>query len=92
MKPLSMHELIVDALRTSPDGLTLDETKVATLVERLGESAARKDLTAAKAVYEMVAVLEKSRGAKAARSLLRLMINGVETTAPKRSKGWRART
>jgi len=91
VKPLSMHELIVDALRTSPSGLILDETKAAKLVALLGENAAKNDLTAAKTVYEMVTVLEKSKGAKAARSLLRLMIGGAAMTEQKRGKGWRAR-
>ena len=86
-----ISRLIYESLVSTPEGFTLDPTKAPRIIESLARSAQRDDPTAAKAVYQMVGLLQYSNGAAAAQSLLTLMTCTVETAAPASKAPWRTR-
>jgi hypothetical protein len=84
-------KLILEALVSTPEGFTLDESKAPKILELLAKSAQRNDPTAAKAFYELVGLLQHSNGAPAAAALLNLMMSTVEAASPPTKAGWRTR-
>jgi hypothetical protein len=89
MKLPSRRDLIVDVERGSPGGFTLDAARLAKFFEGLGTSAPEDRLHAAKAVQEMMVVLDASDGAQQARKELRLIIDTADLNENRGS--WRFR-
>ncbi len=86
MKLPSRRDLIVDEKRGSPGGFTLDSARLAKFFESLGTSAPAEVLAAAKAVQEMMTVLDASDGAQQARTELRLIIDTADLNE---NRSWR---
>jgi len=86
-----ISRLIYESLVPSPEGFKLDPKQAPKIVESLARSAQRDDPTAARAVYQLVGLLQYSNGAEAARSLLTLMTSTVETSSPPSKAHWRTR-
>ena len=86
-----ISRLIYESLVHSPEGFKLDPNKAPKIVESLARHAQRDDPTAARAVYQLVGLLQYSNGAEAAQSLLTLMMSTVETASPPAKAPWRSR-
>jgi hypothetical protein len=86
-----ISRLIYESLVSSPEGFALDPKKAPKIIESLARSAQRDDPTAARAAYQLVGLLQSSNGARAAQSLLSLMMSTVETTSPASKSPWRTR-
>ena len=86
-----ISRLIYDSLVQTPEGFTLDPKKAPRILESLAKSAQYDDPSAAKAVYQLVGLLQHSNGAAAAQSLLTLMMSTVETASPPGKAPWRTR-
>jgi hypothetical protein len=86
-----ISRLIYDSLVRSEQGFTLDPEKAPRILESLARSAQFADASAAKAVYQLVGLLQHSNGASAAQALLTLMMSTLETAAPPSKAAWRTR-
>jgi hypothetical protein len=73
----SLKEIVLDALPPPEKGFTLSEEKARLVLELLEKSAGAPDTSAAKAVYELAVLLQKTSG-EAARSRLKSMVSTAE--------------